>query len=400
MTTHFFCSAMLTALVVLSSCDNSLDETWIATKQDSLIVGIEITGSLKATDSASISPPGIPNLWEYKISSMVDEGTVVKPEEMVVAFDTSSLKERLRATENTRDATSVQLKKLRQEITLGQSDKDLQIAEAEAALRKATMTAEQSSEFTSTLVLKKAALDLEAAKENVTHLKAQQKRQMSNSRRSLASLQATLDDAQRDVEDIKSHIQQMTILAPREGTVIYGSGWGDEKYKVGDNVWRISSVMEIASLDSMMAEGVVDEADSAALKVGQLVSVRLEAHPDSDVRGTITEVGRTVQRKSREIPTKVVAVKLSIDPVEGLQLRPGMRFRGEIESEKIDSALLVPLSAVFSSRSGPIVFKQTEGGATRVSLTLGKSDKRQVQVLSGLSAGDKISSRDLRRSKP
>jgi hypothetical protein len=93
----------------------------------------------------------------------------------------------------------------------------------------------------------------------------------------------------------------------------------------------------------------------------------------------------------------VVTVKLKVEPIEGLQLRPGMRFRGEVETERIESAVIVPLSSVFHSSDGPIAYRQVGDSVERQPLVLGKRGKRGVQVLKGLSAGDKVSRHDLRR---
>jgi HlyD family secretion protein len=190
----------------------------------------------------------------------------------------------------------------------------------------------------------------------------------------------------------------LTLTAPRAGTAIVHENHGDEKYKVGERVWRSEMVMEVASLDQMMAEGTIDEADFGKLEVGQEVHLRLEAHPDSEVQGSLEEIARSVQQKSWNEASKVVTVKLKVEPVEGLQLRPGMRFRGEVETERIENAIIVPLSSVFHSQEGPIAYRQVNGSVERRKLELGKRGKRGVQVLKGLSPGDRVSRHDLRRT--
>src|SRR5690606_32502460 len=126
----------------------------------------------------------------------------------------------------------------------------------------------------------------------------------------IASLASQLQAAETEVKRLQDNIAAMTIGAQTGGTVIYGSMWNGEKSKVGDRTWRSATVLEVATLDSMMAEGSIDEADSAKIRIGQQVRVRLEAHPDSEVIGHLTDIARSVQRKSAEIPTKVVNVKL------------------------------------------------------------------------------------------
>jgi multidrug resistance efflux pump len=309
---------------------------------------------------------------------------------MLVSFDPTTLRERLMAKQNERDATQVELEKRRFEIALETKDEALQLAEAEAEVRKAQISADQSDELTGALIIKQAKLDLQAAEAKVEHLKGQLKRRQQNNQAELALLEAKVRAADKEVELLTKQIEEMTVKATRSGTVIYGTR-GYDKYKVGDSVWRMGTALEVASLDRMEAEGKVDEADSAQLRVGQVVRLRLEAHPDQEITGKLTEIDKTVKRKSRDIPTKVVAVKLSIDPVEEIQLRPGMRFRGDIETEVVEAATVVPFAAVFAAAKGPVAYRQKGDEVEHIELTLGKRGKRAVQVLEGLEPGDRVS---------
>ncbi len=379
------------------ACTATAESEWASVSQDTLIVGVDIEGTLKAVDSTSVQPPGLQSMWRFVISDIIADGEVVEPGVTLVSFDSNDLRERLQAKENERDSTQVTLEKRRFEISLSDQDQALALAEAEAAVRKAALGADQSSELTGSLILENARLDLEAAKENVEHLRKQMKRRRENSRRELATRESWVRTADKWVKNLERDIAKLTIVAPRAGTAVVNEFRGTEKFKVGDQVWRSATVLQVASLDKMMAEGTVDEADFGQLSLGQKLHLRLEAHPDSEVEGVLNEIARSVQQRSWTEPSKVVTVQLSVAPVEGLQLRPGMRFRGEVETERIEDALIVPLSSVFSSPEGPIAFRKAGDSVERRSLVLGKRGKRGVQVLKGLVVGDKVSRHDLRR---
>lgn len=378
------------AVAALCGCGGEVDADWLLVRRGALAVGVEITGTLQAADSASIGPPAIPSMWEFQIAGLAPEGQVVKEGDLLVEFDATPLREQKLAKENERDATRVELEKRRFEISLTTRDDALKLAEAEAAVRKSVMAADQSDELTAALVIQKAKLDLEAAEASAAHLRQQMQRKQQIDQGELAMLTAKLEAAEREVADLDRDIASMTILAARAGTVIYGSGWGDDKHKVGDTVWRAQSVLEVASLDAMLAEGQVDEADSARLAVGQTVRLRLEAHSDHEVTGKLTSIAKNVQIKSRDVPTKVVQVKLSIDPVDGLALRPGMRYRGEVETEILDNVLIAPLTAVTASSRGAVAYRQSGDDLERIEVVLGKRSKREIQVLEGLAEGDRL----------
>ncbi len=391
-------SPLLCLGLLTFGCSSDKEPTWVTANRDTLVVSVELNGTLEAADSEAVGPPTIPNMGDFKISALAPEGDVVKVGDMLVGFDPTSLKERLSTRENRRDAALVQLAKKRQEISLAKSDENLRIAEAEAGLRKAKMSAELEGELVANLALQKAKVAVLAAEENLSYLKTQAKRQRASAQRSAQSLQNTVKQSQEEVDEINESIAKLVVVSKRAGTVVYKTNWNGDKFKVGNSVWG-RNVLEVASLDSMVAEATVEEADSAMLKTGQRVHLRLEAHPDSDVRGTITKVETAVHKMSRENPIKVITIKLSVDSVEGLQMRPGMRFRGTIDAETLPDVLVLPRSAIFGSSQGPIAYKREGDGVAAVLVELGKSGKRNIQIKSGLSKGDEVSAHNLAETK-
>jgi multidrug efflux pump subunit AcrA (membrane-fusion protein) len=78
-----------------------------------------------------------------------------------------------------------------------------------------------------------------------------------------------------------------------------------------------------------------------------------------------------------------------------VRMRPGMSFRGRIETGRLQKVLLVPLEAVFVRPDGPVAFRRTSVGHELVKLKLGRRNWRAVEVLAGLKEGDRVSRRDL-----
>tara|TARA_R110002096_G_scaffold16898_13_gene58147 strand:- start:7643 stop:8836 length:1194 start_codon:yes stop_codon:yes gene_type:complete len=388
--------ALLFSCALFLACGTPAVGEWSTVTEDSLIVGIEVTGSLTATNSVSIGPPTVENAREFKVAALAPEGEVVKPGDMLVVFDAGDLVEQRVRRVNERESAQVALEKQQVEIRLANQDAALKLVEAESEVRKATLAAEQSTELTGTLAIKKAKLTLAAAEETVEHLRAQQKRKRANAQGALATLKGQVALATRQVEQLDKEIASMTVMAESGGTVIYGDNWNG-KIKVGDSLWRLGTAVEVATLDSMMAEGIVDEADSAKLELGQTVRLRLESQPDQEITGVLTEIAKTLHQKSNTIPTKVVSVKLSIESNGDLKLRPGMRFRGDVETKRLDAVSVIPLASVFPSASGPVAYRKTSDGVERRKLVLGLRGKRGIEVREGLAPGDKVSRVDLSR---
>ena len=77
------------------------------------------------------------------------------------------------------------------------------------------------------------------------------------------------------------------------------------------------------------------------------------------------------------------------------RMRPGMRFRGSVEIERVAGVLVVPAHAVFLTPRGPVVFRRTLFGHEKVPVKLGRRNDDVVQVVEGLEAGDRIAERNL-----
>ena len=97
-----------------------------------------------------------------------------------------------------------------------------------------------------------------------------------------------------------------------------------------------------------------------------------------------------MQAKSQADPSKVIKLKVAIDPTKE-PLRPGMRFRGQIETEKLPKVVQVPADAVFVTPDGPVAYRDSGGKLERVKLTLGRRNATAIEVKAGLAPGDRVS---------
>lgn len=384
-------ACLLAALVTTAACSSEAAEAeWVAVERGVLVVDVDVSGTLRAVDSVPIGPPAIPGVWSYKIAMMAPEGEEVAEGQPLLAFDTSELERRLEAKQSERDTAAEQLALKRQAAKVAEQDARLALAEAEAARHKAELKAEAPPDLTAVVELEKARLDLELATAKVAYLRRKGEARQRSEQAELERWRSQRDRAEGRVTDMTAAIAQLTVPAPRAGTVIYETSWQGEKKKVGDAAWRGEKVLQVASLAQMEAEGEVDEVDASRVAVGQPVSLRLDAQADVELRGSIREISRTVQRQSPENPLKVVRLEIALEPREGARLRPGMRFRGNVETARVEDVLLVPLEAIVATPEGPVAHRRTASGTEPVRVTLGRRNAEQVEVTDGLSEGDEL----------
>jgi multidrug efflux pump subunit AcrA (membrane-fusion protein) len=364
---------------------------WVRVTRGDLVTGFEVAGSLASLSSESLGPPQLNDVWEFKVAMLAPEGGDVKQGQPVLGFDTSMLQRRLEEKSAESDQARKQIEKERADLSLQTKNERLQLAEAEARLRKAALKLDAPDDVVGINERKTAEIEHAIARRETTSARTRLNALEAAARARIELLQSKQQQAALIVTETQNSIRQMTRIAPRDGTVVYATNWRGEKKKVGDNTWRGERIIEIPDLTRMKAEGEVDEADAGRVSVGQRVILRLDAHPDEEIRGTITKAGRTVQQKrATNDPLKVLRVDIALDKTDPAKMRPGMRFQGTIELGRVKNAVLIPRESVFVSSAGTFVYRRGKLDVDPVPVRLGRQNAESVEVLQGLSAGDRV----------
>jgi HlyD family secretion protein len=359
----------------------------VPAKRDDLVVSIEMRGTLQALESEALGPIPLPNVWDYKIAQMAPEGGTAKKGATVLAFDTTTLVQRLDEKRAEGETAAKQIEKSERDVSLRRKAIELQLAEAEGKKKKAVLKVDVPEELVKAIELKKARIDLALAEKEADFLvkkRAAAERAAGAEMRILSGKKSRADIQIREMEDA---IVRMKIPAPRDGTVIYLTNWRDEKKKVGDSCWRGERVMEVPDLNQLGVKAEVDESDLGRIAEGQRVTLRLDAHPDQEFTGRVKAIYRTVQRASAKNPLKVARLDVEIDRVDTQRMRPGMRVRGGIEIERVPKALVLPADCLAASAKGPVVFKAS---GKPVNVRVGRRSGTLVEILEGLVEGDLV----------
>ena len=258
------------ALTLVAGCGDPPTGDALATvTRGDLVLTVEVTGELEAVDSTDVMPPPLPDVWEFKLAQLADEGAEVAAGEPVVGFDASTLEQELDGLRNEADAAAKKLAKRKIDAALTRQDEALRLEEAEAALRKAELKASAAADQTAAIELKLLIADRELAQMAVERARNHAASTARADAAELASLSEQVAYATGRLARVEANIAKMAIVAPRAGTVVYPTSWRGEKSKVGDSVWRMQTVMQIVSLDRMVGKGLVDEVDLA--REGQVV---------------------------------------------------------------------------------------------------------------------------------
>jgi len=364
---------------------------WVRVTRGDLVSGVDITGTLAAVDSGQFGPPPVSDTWDFKISMLAPEGSDIKKGQPVIVFDTSELRKRLDEKTAEAEQARKEIEKKRADLALRREDQRLALAEAEQRARKAELKLQGPADIISVKERQQVKLDFDVAKNEAKTIKLRIDSLERAANAEVALLTSKQQHAAAIVKETQDAIQKMTVIAPRNGTVVYVTNWRGDKKKVGDSVWRMDHVIEIPDLARMMAKGDVDESDAGKIAVGQRVTLTLDAHPDEELHGTIKQTARTVQRApGSTTKLKVLRVDIVLDKSDPAKMRPGMRFHGTVELSRSKNALLVPHNAVYLSPRGPIAYRRGAFSVTPVPLRLGVQNEKTIEVLSGLGTDDRV----------
>jgi multidrug efflux pump subunit AcrA (membrane-fusion protein) len=391
----------LLPLLLLASCAESVasEEVWLAVGRDDLVLEADVSGTLRATRSREIGPPAVGDNWDFKIVKLASEGSEVKAGQAVVSFDLSEVERQLAERTAERDAAAQEIAKKKIDLSLARREGDMRVAEAEATLRKAQLKADLPPQYTAAVEVKLAQIDLEAAEAELAAAKRRLAYQMKLGDAELAFLRDRHSRAEVRVQRLEATSKQMTVRSPVAGLVVHYTSWRGEKKKVGDSCYDADECVEVVDVSEMMGKAEVDETESARMRVGQKARLRLDALPEIEWAATVARIRPTVYRQSPRTPLKVIGMDLALERTDRSRMRPGMQFRGRIETGRVPKVLLLPLEAVFIRPDGPVAFKRTSVNHELVRLQLGRRNSRVVEVLGGLEEGDRVSRRDLEGSR-
>src|SRR5262249_7362807 len=87
-------------------------------------------------------------------------------------------------------------------------------------------------------------------------------------------------------------------------------------------------------------------------------------------------LGGAVRSRSDVNLLKVVKLVIDLDRTDPQRMRPGMRFLGTVEIERVPRALVAPAESVFVGADGPVVYRRAGGGSEPARPGLGRRQRR------------------------
>ena len=234
-----------------------------------------------------------------------------------------------------------------------------------------------------------------------------------------------VQSAGASVNEARDNLSRTTIYAPMSGTISLLNVELGERV-VGTQQMAGTEILRVANLNNMEVEVDVNENDIVKVNIGDTTIVEVDAYLKKQFKGIVTEIansaaGTLAADQVTNFKVKVRIIEESYaDLTEGKPeayspFRPGMTATVDIITDKRESSIAVPISAIVIKTDTSSV-KKTYGNKTVTTDTsssveeekfecvfvnensiaklrvvkTGIQDDTNIEIVSGLKEGDKI----------
>jgi RND family efflux transporter MFP subunit len=360
-------------------------------KRGTFVISITGTGELRAKSETEINAPQelrSLGIYDIKISDLIDEGTHVETGDFIASLDPTDLQKRI-------SEESINLQKKEQEFKQAQLDTTLTLREAreelvnlQYQLDEKKLIKEQSI-YEAPAVIKQVQLDYERTQRQLEEKQKNYSTKVAQATTKVQIVGSELAKTRSKMNDIMNTMQKLTILAPKDGIVIYAKNWNGKKKVVGSsiNMWD-PEVAALPDLSVMETVTYINEVDVRNVKKGNKVQISLDSDPNKKLSGEVISVSNIGEQKPNS-DAKVFEVIISIHEKDST-LRPSMTTSCKIECGVFHDAVSVPLEAVHNAAGKSYVFIKKGSGAELTGVKTGEMNDTDIIIKEGLSGGEKI----------
>lgn len=185
------------------------------------------------------------------------------------------------------------------------------------------------------------------------------------------------------LEQARLAVESTRLTAPFDGTVTSLNA-------VAGQTVGTSPILSIATTQDLLVRFYLDETDVDKVAVGNRVTFTFDAYPDQPMEGEVVGVEPALKTVDGT-PVVVVWAKLPLETEA--TILSGMTVDVEVIAGEARGALLVPIQALRELSPGSYaVFVVGEDGQLKLTpVEVGLRDFASAEILSGLSAGDVVS---------
>ena len=256
-------------------------------------------------------------------------------------------------------------------------DVDHRVRSSEASYLKAKADYERGRELQQDGLMSKGDLDALSEAYELAHIAYQQ---AADNRELTRKGRVTGGD---------THVEAI-IRTTESGTVL------SRVVNVGDPVVPLTSyqpgteLATVADMNDLVFKGTVDEIDVGKIEVGMPCRIKVGALPDEIVTGRLARIAPQAQKSEG---ATLFDVEIELDPDQAVTLRAGYSANADVVIREKSDIVLIPERLVLFEDENTFVEipgAGPEAEPEKIPVELGLSDGLNVEIVSGLSAGDEV----------
>ena len=223
------------------------------------------------------------------------------------------------------------------------------------------------------------------------------KQQLDDAETTLKAKQAGYDSALQNAKNLRADIDASDAgmkLADRQlrDTYIRAPFDGYIQKRVvslGELVKAQSPVMSVVRVDPLKVTAEIPERMGPWIKVGQPVSLQVDALPDKTLTGTVSRISPAVN-----IQTRAFAFEARVPNADAM-LKPGTFARVRLETSKVEPVLTLPYAAMQYRYGVNRAFVLEGDHLSAHELKTGERMGDRIEIVSGVKPGDTVAVSDI-----
>jgi len=302
-----------------------------------------------------------------------------------------------------------------------QAQAKARFAQAKAQFTKAKLDFERNKQLWEKQVISDAEYDASKSAYEVAEA------EVIAAEESYKASQFQVNSAKASLDEAEENLKRTNIWAPSDGTVSRLSVEVGERVTGASQFSSGTEIMRIANLDVMEVKVEVNETDIVRVSLLDTALVEVDAYLERKFKGVVTEIATSANTTGTSVDQVTnfdVKIRMLKDSYQDLiqkedkissPFRPGMSATVEIQTERVNNVLSVPIQAVTTradttgrvktvkekreeskqkknnlSPEQEYVFVYDDGKAILTPVKTGIQDNMYIQILEGVNEGDEV----------
>ena len=342
----------------------TIDVTSAAAVTRNLERGLEVVGSMMADEEVLIGAQAAGELAQLN----VDFGSFVTAGQVIAQIDQRDAKLRIEQSEAALRQTMARLGMKDGEKFEARQNAEVRIAQG--ALDLATVELDRAARLIEKGDIARSVYD----QARINHSLAQARHQAAID--AVNQQLAVVEQQRAALALARKSLTDTVVRAPITGAV-------KEKFAArGAYLAMGGRIMSLVKINPLRLRADVPEYAAAAVKVGQSMTLRVEAFPDQTFSGRIVRIGASLSEQTR-------ALTVEAEVANGRnQLRPGMFAKSNLILSKASPVVMVPQRSIVTSAGLSKIFVIESGKAVERIVQTGVIDGDLIEIRAGIREGE------------